>query len=150
MPVTSYSTKGTTINILDKSSSPATESVIGGVTDLPSIESSKATSEDTSLGDTNRHYKMSIGEPPSITLTVYWDPNDSPQNELITAHQDETEEDFLIKCADSPSTEYEFKAIVTGYTTPSGSVGDLMQADFTFQLNENDHSEIVTKDPSSD
>lgn len=149
MPLTSYSTKGTTINILDKTASPTTESVIGGITDLPSIESSKSTQEDTALADSNRHYKMSIGEPPSITLTVYWDPNDSPQNDLISAHQNETEEDFLIKCPDSPPTEYEFKAIVTGYTTPSGGIGDLMQADFTFQLNENDHGDIVTKDPSS-
>lgn len=149
MPVNSVSTKGMTLNLLDKSSSPGSESVIGGITDMPSINSAKATVEDTALDDTNRHYAFSIGEPPSITLTVYWDPNDSPQNDLITAHQDESEEDFLVKCPDSPSTEYEFKAIVTEYTTPYGGIGDLLQADFTFQLLENDHGDIVTKDPNS-
>jgi len=148
MPVESVSTKGMTLNTLDKSASPATENVIGGITDMPSINSAKATVEDTALDDANRHHAFSIGEPPSISLTVYWDPDNSPQNELITAHQDETEEDFLIKCPDSPVTEYEIKGIVTEYTTPYGSIGDLLQADFTFQLNENDQGDIVTKDPS--
>jgi len=145
MPVNSTSTKGMTLNLLDKSASPVTESAIGGITDMPSINSAKATNEDTALDDTTRHYAFSIGEPPSITLTVYWDPNDSPQNDLITAHQDETEEDFKIICPDSPATEYEFKAIVNEYTTPSGGIGDLLQADFTFQLLENDNGDIVTK-----
>jgi len=149
MPVESVSTKGMTLNILDKSASPAEESIIGGITDMPSINSTKATVEDTALDDTNRHYAFAIGEPPSITLTVYWDPNDSPQNDLITAHQDETEQDFLIKCPDSPATEYEFKGLVSEYTTPYGGIGDLLQADFTFQLLENDNGDIVTKDSSA-
>ena len=148
MPLTSYASKGTTINIRDKSASPAEDSVIGGVTDMPNISSAKSTLEDTSLGDTNRHYKHGIGEPPSITLTMYWDPNDSPQNELITAHQNETEKDFVLKCPDSPVSEYEFKAIVVEYTTPNAGIDQLMQADFTFQLLENDQGNIVTKDPS--
>ena len=149
MPVNSVSTKGMTINLMDKSSSPATQTAIGGITDMPSISSTKATVEDTALDDTNRHYAFSIGEPPSITLTVYWDPADTPQNDLITAHQSETEEDFLIICPDSPASEYEIKAIVTEYTTPYGGIGDFLQADFTFQLLENDHGDIVTKDPSN-
>jgi hypothetical protein len=148
MPLTSYDSKGTAIYLLDKSSSPVTESKIGGVNDIPSISSSKSTLEDTSIDDTNRHYKHGIGEPPEITLTVYWDPNNSPQNDLITAHQNESEEDFKIKCPDSPATEYEFKAIVTGFSTPQASVNELLSADFTMQLLENDHGEIVTKDPS--
>jgi len=148
MPVNSTHSKGMTLNLLDKSSSPATENVVGGVTDMPSISSAKSTVEDTALDDANRHYAFGIGEPPSITLTVYWDVGDSPQNDLITAHQDETEEDFKIICPDSPATEYEFKGIVTEYTTPYGGIGDLLQADFTFQLLENDQGDIVTKDPS--
>ena len=149
MPVNSVSTKGMEIIILDKTESPAGESIVGGITDMPSINSAKATVEDTALDDTNRHYAFSIGEPPSITLTVYWDPNDSPQNDLVTAHQDEKEKDFLIRCPDSPNTEYEFKAIVTEYTTPYGGIGDLLQADFTFQLNQNDNGDIITKSTSS-
>jgi len=145
MPVNSVATAGMTLNLMDKSVSPATESVIGGIADMPSISSSKATEENTPINETTRSYEFTISEPPSISLTVYWDPNDSPQNDLITAHQNETKEDFLIKCPDSPVTEYEFKGLVTEFTTPYGSAGGLLQADFTFQLLENDNGDIVTK-----
>lgn len=129
-------------------SSPESFTKIGGITDMPAINSEKSTIEVTSISDDNRHYDYGIGEPPSFTLTMYWNDDDDQQAALITEHQEETESNYRIVCPDSPSTEYEFKAIVTSYSTPYGGINDMLQQDFTFQLNENDHGEIVTKNPS--
>ncbi len=125
--------------------SPETFTKIAGITDMPAINSAKSTIEDTSIDDSNRHYNYGIGEPPSFTLTLYWDTDDTEQAALITEHQDETESNYKIVCPDSPATEYEFKAIITSYSTPYGGINDLLQQDFEFQLNENDNGDIITK-----
>lgn len=125
--------------------SPETFTKIGGITDMPAINSEKSTIDVTSIDDSNRHYDYGIGEPPSFTLTLWWNDDDAQQKELITEHQNETESNYKIVCPDSPSTEYEFKAIIPSYSTPYGGINDMLQQDFTFQLNENDNGDIITK-----
>ena len=135
---------------LDKTTSPIEETSIGGITDMPSISATKETTEDTTIGDKIRSRKVIMEDPPSFTLTVYWDPNETPQQNLQTAYDEETEEDFMIKFNDvSPVEEWELKAIITSYSTPYGGVGALLQQDYTFQLLENDYSEVITHNPSS-
>jgi len=148
MPVDGYSTKGTELQILDKAVSPVARSTIGGITDMPAVNNQKSTLEDTALDDLNRHYRHGIGEPPSITLTLYWDPDESPQNDLEDAYHNETELDFLVSLPDSPVTEFEFKSLITGYSTPYGGINAMLQQDVIFQLNENDNGDIVTKNPT--
>lgn len=143
MPLTSVSTKGTYLK-KGNGASPEVFSTIGGVNDLPAIMSQKSAKEDTSIADDNRHYGYGIGEPPSFTLTVYWNPADTQQAALETEHQNETESNYQVVCPDSPATTYSFTAIITSYSTPYGGIDDFLQQDFTFQLVENSSGDIVT------
>ncbi len=139
--------KGIILEIGD-SASPEVFKTIGGIQDMPAINTAKSTKDRTDLGDTNRDYGLGIGEPPTFSLTCFWDPDDEGYSPVTTAHTDETKNNYHITCPDSPSTVYEFKSLVTGYSTPYAGVdGDLMW-DINFQLCENDQGEIVTKDPS--
>lgn len=144
MPLTSVSTKGTYLK-KGNGASPEVFTTIGGITDVPAIMSQKSSKEDTSIADSNRHYGYGIGEPPSVPITVYWNPADTQQAALITEHQNETESNYQIVCPDSPATTYEFKAIITSFSTPYGGIDDFLQQDFTFQLLENDGGDIVTE-----
>lgn len=147
MALNSLSSKGTKLQKGD-GASPEVFATIAGITDMPAINAVKSTLEDTSLDDVNRHYIHGIGEPPSFTLTLNFDTDDTQQAALITAYQNETGDNYRVLLPDSPATEYEFKAIVTGYSTPYGGINSLLQQDFTFQLNENDHGDIITKNPA--
>lgn len=146
MPLNSLSSKGTELQLGD-GASPEVFTKIAGITDMPAVNAVKSTIEDTSLDDVNRHYIHGIGEPPSFTLTLNFDTDDATQAELITAYENETNNNYRVVLPDSPATEYEFKAIILGYSTPYGGINSLLQMDVTFQLNENDNGEIITKDP---
>ncbi len=125
--------------------SPEVFTAIVGIQDMPSISSAKSVKDRTDLGDDNRDYGLGIGEPPSITLTCFWDPGNTQHAALITEHTNETKCNYQVQCPDSPSTTYTFKALVPSYTTPYAGVdGDLMW-DVTFQLCENDDGVIITK-----
>jgi hypothetical protein len=136
------------LHSVDKTSSPITTTKIGGVSDMPAIPSQKETAEDTTISDKFRHREIVIGDPPSFTLTVYWDPDETPQNELRAAHEAETEDDYRVVFTDtSPDEEFEFKALITSISTPYAGVGGILQVDVGFQLNENDFGEIITENP---
>ena len=135
---------------VDKTVSPETTSKIGGITDMPSVLSQFEEVEDTTINDGNRHRKLGIGDPPSVSLTVFWDPEETPQNELRTAHNNKTEGDYRVRFTDvSPAEEFEFKAYVQAIGTPYAGINGVLQADVTFRLNENDQGEIVTHNPNS-
>ena len=140
--------KGITLGIGD-GADPEVFNTIGGIQDMPAINAAKSTKDRTDLGDTNRDYGLGIGEPPSFSLTAFWDPNDAAHEPIVTAHTDETKNNYQITCPNDPVTVYEFKALVTGYSTPYAGVdGDLMW-DINFQLTENDQGAIMTKNPGT-
>ena len=143
MPLDSVHSKGIELQ-KGNGASPEVFTKIGGITDIPSITSAKSIKEDTAIDDDSRHHGYGILEPPSFTLTLFWNPDDTQQSALVTEHQSETESNYKIVCPDSPATNYEFKAIVTTYGTPYGGIDDFLQQDFTFQLNENDNGDIIT------
>lgn len=135
--------------ILDKSSSPVGETKIGGITDMPNIGPTKETAEDTTIGDKVRSRKVVMEDPANFTLTLLWDPNDSPQGQLQDAYDNETKLDLLVRFNDvSPAEEWEMKCIVTSYGMPYGGIGALLNQDFTFQGLPNDQGEAVTYNPS--
>lgn len=142
MALDSTASKGMELQMGD-GGSPETFTKISGINNFPSINSVKSTLQDTSIDDDHRHYMFGIGEPSSFTLTVFWDDDDTQQAALITAHQNETENNYRVVLPDSPATEYEFKAIIVSYSIPYGGINELLQQDFEFQLNENDHGSIV-------
>jgi len=136
--------------ILDKSDSPATETKIGGITDMPNMGPSKETAEDTTIGDKVRSRKMVMEDPTNFTLTLFYDPNDTSQESLEDAYHDETRLDLLVRFNDvSPAEEWEMKCLITSYGMPYGGVGSLLNRDFTFQGIPNDYGEAVTHNPSS-
>ena len=126
-------------------SSPESFTKIAGVNDLPAFMAQKSTIEDTAIDDSNRHYIHGIGEPPSITLTLVWDTDDTQQTALVTEYDNETECNYRSVCPDSPASIFTMRAIVTGYSTPYGGINALLQQDFTFQLLENDNGDIITE-----
>ena len=144
MALNSTHTKGVTLKKSD-GASPEVYTTIGGVTNMPQIMSQKSILEDTSIADDNRHHMYGIGEPPSFTLTVFWDEDNAPQTALIAEHENETESNYQLSLPNSPATTYTFKAIIFGYSTPYGGINELFKQDFTFQLNENDDGAIITK-----
>ena len=134
--------------ILDKSTSPAEETKIGGITDMPNVGPSKETAEDTTIGDKVRSRKMTMEDPPNFTLTLLWDPNESPQGMLEDAYHNETKLDLLVRFNDvSPAEEWEMKCLTTSYGTPYGGVGSLLNQDFSLQGLPNDYGEAVTHNP---
>ena len=136
--------KGTILAMGD-AASPEVFTAIVGIQDMPAISSSKSVKDRTDLSDSVRDHGLGIMEPPSITLTCFWDPDDTKHAALITAHNSETKNNYQVQCPDSPSTTYTFKALIPTYTTPySGVDGDLMW-DITFQLVENDDGVVITK-----
>ncbi len=144
MSLTVVNSKGMTIGIGD-GGSPETFTTIGGVTDMPNIMLAKSKLERTALDDEIRYYGHGIEEPPEFTLSIYWNPDDSQQNSIITAYNSETEDNYRITCPDSPATTYTYKAIVTGYSPPYGGINEDLMFDATFQLIENDDSAVMTK-----
>lgn len=139
--------KGTTLSAGD-GASPEVFTEIAGIQDMPAIKTSKSVKDRTDLGDTNRDKGLGIGEPGNFSLTLFWDPDQETYSIITTAHTNATKDNYRIECPDSPSTVYEIKALISGYSTPYAGVdGDLMW-DVHFELVENDHGEIVTKDPS--
>ena len=144
MSLTVVNSKGMTIGIGD-SGSPETFTTIGGVVDMPNIMLNKSLKDRTSLDDSIRYFGHGIEEPPSFTLSIYWNPDDTQQNAIITAYGSETEDNYRITCPDSPATTYTFKAIITGYGPPYGGVNDDLMFDAAFQLIENDDNAVMTK-----
>lgn len=125
--------------------SPEVFTAIVGIQDMPAINSAKSVKDRTDLTDDVRDYGLGIMEPPSITLTCFWDYSNAQHTALITEHTAETKSNYQVQCPDSPSTTYTFQALISSYTTPYGGVdGDLMW-DITFQLVENDDGVIITK-----
>ena len=136
--------KGITLGIGD-GASPETFTTIAGIQDMPAISTAKSVKDQTGLEDDNRDYGLGIGEPPSFTLTAFWDPDQTTYSTITTAHTNESKDNYRITCPDSPASTYTFKALVTGWSTPYAGVdGDLMW-DINFQLVENDDGVIVTK-----
>lgn len=143
MALTSVHSKGTVIKRGD-GASPEVFTTIGGINDVPSISSNKSALEDTAIGDTIRHYGYGLGEPAEITLSMFWNPDDTMQSGLITDHDNETERNFQAVMPDSPATTYDFTAIVTGYTTPAAGINEFLMWEVTLQLLENASGDIVT------
>jgi hypothetical protein len=124
--------------------SPEVFTGIVGIQDMPAMSTAKSVKDRTDLSDSIRDYGLGIGEPPQITLTCFWDETNSSQAGLITEHTNETECNYQVQIQTSPVTKKTFRALVVSYTTPYGGVdGDLMW-DITFQLVENENSEIIT------
>ena len=146
MSLTVVNSKGMTLGIGD-GSSPEVFTAIGGITDMPNISPSKSIKDRTSLGDSIRHFGHGIEEPPSFTLSIFWNPDDAQQGSLDTAYTNETENNYQITCPDdSPATTYTFKAIVTSRPSiPYGGIDADLMFDVTFQLIENDDGAVITK-----
>ena len=146
MALTVVNSKGMTLAIGD-GASPEVFSAIGGITDMPNIAPSKSVKDRTSLGDSIRYYGHGIEEPPSFTLSIFWNPDDTEQVKLDTAYTDETQDNYQITCPDdSPATTYTFKAIVTSRPSiPYGGIDADLMFDVTFQLIENDDGAVITK-----
>jgi len=146
MALTVVNSKGMTLGIGD-GASPEVFTAIGGITDMPNIAPTKSVKDRTSLGDSIRYYGHGIEEPPSFTLSIFWNPDDSQQSALDTAYTNETQNNYQITCPDdSPSTTYTFKAIVTTRPSiPYGGIDADLMFDVTFQLIENDDGAVITK-----
>lgn len=144
MSLTSVHSKGTTIKLGD-GASPEVFTAIGGINDVPGIDRAKSVLEDTSIDDSNRHYDYGIGEPPQITISMFWNPDDAQQAALVTAYDNETEKNFQAVMPDSPETTYTFVGIVTRCSTPYGGINELLMWDVDIQLNEYSSSYIVNE-----
>jgi hypothetical protein len=142
-----YASKGIELQKGD-GGSPEIYAKVGGVQDMPAIQTAKSVKDRTGIGDKNHDKGLGIGEPGNFSLTLFWDPDEASHSSLITAHNDETKDNYRIVCPDSPATVYEFKSLISSYSTPyAGIDGDLMW-DVSFELVENDYGEIVTKNPA--
>ena len=144
MPVNSTHSKGLELQKGDGGTPTEVFTKVGGVIDMPAFSATKSTVEDTDISDSNRHYIAGIGEPGSFTLTIVFDASDSQQSALITQYDAETEGNFRVQAPDTSTTTYEFKALVTGYSTPYAGINELLMQEFTFQLVENDSGDIIT------
>jgi len=107
---------------------------IAEIADMPPFVAEKNLRDQTDLASTVREYGSGLFDPPSVTLTMFWDPADSPQYGLYDAYTDEGEDNYRILCPDSPATTYTFSAKVIGFTTPYGGVDEDLKWDVTFQL----------------
>lgn len=125
--------QGTYLKVGD-GASPEVFSTIGEIADMPPIEVSKSDRDRTGYDDTVRQHAHGIEEPGSFTLTMYWDPDDTQQNGLITAYTGESDDNYKVVCPDSPATEFSFSAKVMGYSTPYAGIDADLQWDVTFQL----------------
>jgi len=114
--------------------SPEDFNTIGEICDMPPFVAEKNLRDQTCLDSTVREYGGGLFDPPSVTLTMFWDPDDTYQSALYTAYNDEGEDNYQILCPDSPATTWSFSAKIIGFTTPYGGVDADLQWDVTFQL----------------
>lgn len=114
--------------------SPEGFTTIGEICDMPAFTVSKPVRDKTCLDDTIRSYGVGMEDPPQITVTMYWDPDDTEQSALVTAYTGETDDNYQILCPDSPATTWSFSARIVGHSTPYGGVDADLQWDVTFQL----------------
>lgn len=144
MALDSVHSKGTLIKLGD-GASPESFTTIGGINTVPAIDTAKSVLEDTAISDDNRHYGFGIGEPPLLTFSCFWNPDDAQQTALRTAHDNETEKNFQAVMPDSPTTTYAFTGIVTRIGTPYAGINEFLMFDVDVQLNENADGDIVTE-----
>lgn len=96
-----------------------------------SLESTAETIEDTSMGDTNRSYKVGL-KTFTGTASVYFDETDTAQTALVAGA--EITLNVYPEGATSGDTYYTGSAIVTGKTINSSFDG-MVEAEVSFQGN---------------
>jgi len=114
--------------------SPETFDTIGEICDMPPFVAAKNERDQTCLDDSVRQYGSGLLDPPTVTVTMFWDPDDSPQNELYTSYGTGETDNYQILCPDSPATTWSFSAKIISFTTPYGGVDADLQWDVTFRL----------------
>lgn len=114
--------------------SPETFTTIGEICDMPPFVANKNLRDQTCLDSTVREYGAGLFDPPSVSLTMFWDPDDAQQTALYTAYTDEAADNYRVLCPDSPATTWSFSAKIIGFTTPYAGVDADIQWDVTFQL----------------
>lgn len=94
--------------------SPEVFNTIAGITDIPELPKVKTFFEKTDITDTHeKHGDAGIHEAQDITLQGNYDPNDTGQNAVQTAHDDGTETNFKVTLKSiSPNQEFTFSALV--------------------------------------
>ena len=114
--------------------SPEGFNTIGEICDMPPFIAEKTERDQTCLDSTARGYGYGLPDPPVVTVTMFWDPDDTQQNALYTAYTDEGVDNYQILCPDSPATTWSFSAKVKGFTTPYGGVDADLQWDVTLRV----------------
>ena len=114
--------------------SPEQFNTIAEIADMPPFVAEKNLRDQTDLASTVKEYGAGLFDPPSVTLTMFWDPADSPQYNLYDDYTAESTNNYRILCPDSPATMYTFSAKIIGFSTPYGGVDADLQWDVTFQL----------------
>jgi hypothetical protein len=107
--------QGVTIGIGD-SGSPVTYTTIGEMTDISGPDGSAPEYDRTTLTSTAREYRMGLHDEGNISLSGFYDPNDTGQSEAQTARKNRTLKEFKITETDSPATEHTFQGYVTGFS----------------------------------
>jgi len=114
--------------------SPESFNTIGEICDMPPFVAEKNERDQTCLDSTVREYGAGLPDYPTVSLTMFWDPDDTYQNALYTAYVNETDDNYQVLCPDSPATTWPFSAKIIGFTTPYGGVDSDLQWDVTFRL----------------
>ncbi len=108
--------QGVTIGVGDTGSSPISYTDIGELTDINGPDGSAPEYDVTNLSSEAREYRMGLHDEGTISLSGFYDPNDTGQSECQTARKNRTKKAFKITEADSPPTEHTFEGYVTGFS----------------------------------
>jgi hypothetical protein len=113
---TTLEAQGVTIGLDDASASPLSYTTITGLTDINGPDGSAPEYDITSLASTAREYRMGLHDEGNITLSGFYNPDDTGQTEAQTARKNRTKKSFKVSESDSPETTHTFDGYVTGFS----------------------------------
>lgn len=113
---TTLEAQGVTIGLDTATDSPLSYTTIGGLTDINGPDGSAPEYDITSLSSTAREYRMGLHDEGNITLSGFYNPDDTGQTAAQTARKARTLMAFQISESDSPATTHTFEGYVTGFS----------------------------------
>ena len=113
--------------------SPVTYSTITEIKTFSGPGGSASVIDVTDLQSLAKEKRMGLADEGQLSFTINYIPTDVTHAALRQARADRTETDFQILFTDTPSTQWDFSAFVTGFAV-SGAVDGVVEANVTLEI----------------
>lgn len=114
--------------------SPEVFATLGEVTTVPPLNPSRNMRDKTSINDSQFQYSPGMKQGGTPTVDIRYDPDDASHVAIIEDFESKTAANYKIVLPDSPATEIDFRAFVSGYTGPTGDPDGMVTLSIQLQI----------------